>query len=198
MLVNFRLKKWKSLYKYCFQLCCDANIIHNNFFYQKAKIMNVAIKQNLYNPLDTIENIFIRENITFDRRKDNELVAEVLGKWDNMLVFFAFEEHMRCLHISCLLNIESSAVDRSKMFELLAMLNENLWLGHFSYWSEQKMPIFKHSIILQDEEELFSDKIAKIIELSIMECERVYPIFNAVMRQDISPSQAMYSRAMII
>ena len=160
--------------------------------------MNVAIKQNLYNPLDTIENIFIRENINFDRRKDNELVAEVLGKWDNMLVFFAYEEHMRCLHISCLLNIESSAVDRSKMFELLAMLNENLWLGHFSYWSEQKMPIFKHSIILQDEEELFSDKIAQIIELSIMECERVYPIFNAVMRQDVSPSQAMYSRAMII
>ena len=38
--------------------------------------MNVAIKQNLYNPLDTIENIFIRENINFDRRKDNELVAE--------------------------------------------------------------------------------------------------------------------------
>ena len=63
--------------------------------------MNVAIKQNLYNPLDTIENIFIRENINFDRRKDNELVAEVLGKWDNMLVFFAYEEHMRCLHISC-------------------------------------------------------------------------------------------------
>jgi hypothetical protein len=160
--------------------------------------MNVAIKQNLYNPLDTIENIFIRENINFDRRKDNELVAEVLGKWDNMLVFFAYEEHMRCVHISCLLNIESSAVDRSKMFELLAMLNENLWLGHFSYWSEQKMPIFKHSIILQDEEELFSDKISKIIELSIMECERVYPIFNAVMRQDISPAQAMYSRAMVI
>jgi hypothetical protein len=160
--------------------------------------MNVAIKQNLYNPLDTIENIFIRENINFDRRKDNELVAEVLGKWDNMLVFFAYEEHMRCVHISCLLNIESSAVDRSKMFELLAMLNENLWLGHFSYWSEQKMPIFKHSIILQDEEELFSDKISKIIELSIMECERVYPIFNAVMRQDVSPAQAMYSRSMVI
>lgn len=160
--------------------------------------MNVAIKQNLYNPLDTIENIFIRENINFDRRKDNELVAEVLGKWDNMLVFFAYEEHMRCVHISCLLNIESSAVNRSKMFELLAMLNENLWLGHFSYWSEQKMPIFKHSIILQDEEELFSDKISKIIELSIMECERVYPIFNAVMRQDVSPAQAMYSRSMVI
>lgn len=160
--------------------------------------MNLALQQNMYNPIDTIESIFARDNVSFDRRKDNELVAEVLGKWDNMLVFFAFEEHLRCLHISCLLNIETSTVDRSKMFELLALLNENLWLGHFSYWSEQKMPIFKHSIILQDEEELFINKISKIIELSIMECERVYPIFNAVMRQNISPIQALYADSMVM
>lgn len=160
--------------------------------------MNLAIKEDMYNPIDTIENIFARDNVSFDRRKENELVAEVFGKWDNMLIFFAYEEHLRCLHMSCLLNIETAAVDRSKMFELLALLNENLWLGHFSYWSEQKMPIFKHSIILQDTEELFSSKISKIIELSIMECERVYPIFNAVMRQNVSPTQALYAEAMVM
>ena len=160
--------------------------------------MNLALEQDMYNPIDTIENIFVRDNISFDRSKDNELVAEVLGKWDNMLVFFAYEEHLRCLHISCLLNIETAAVDRGKMFELLALLNENLWLGHFSYWSEQKMPIFKHSLILQDTEELFTSKISKIIELSIMECERVYPIFNAVMRQNVSPVQALYAEAMVM
>ena len=42
------------------------------------------------------------------------------------------------------------------------------------------------------------DKISKIIELSIMECERVYPIFNAVMRQNISPVQALHSDIMIM
>ena len=160
--------------------------------------MNLAIEQDMYNPLDTIEGIFARDKVTYERRKDNELVAEVDGKWDDMLVFFSYEEHLRCLHISCLLNIETSNVNRSKIFELLAMLNENLWLGHFSYWSEQKMPIFKHSIILQDTEELFSQKISKIIELSIMECERVYPIFNAVMRQNVEPAQAIYTDSMIM
>lgn len=152
---------------------------------------NIAIKEEIYNPIDSIEYILSRDNIAYDRRKKTELVAEVHGKWDNMLIFFAFEEHMRCLHISCLLNIGTSSTDRSKMFELLALLNENLWLGHFSYWSEQKMPIFKHSIILHDEEELFVSKIGQIIELSIMECERVYPIFNAVMKQNIPPTQAL-------
>jgi len=154
---------------------------------------NALEKQNIYNPIDSIEYILERDSIICERRKETELVAEVHGKWDNMLIFFAYEEHMRCLHLSCLLNIGTATVDRSKMFELLALLNENLWLGHFSYWSEQKMPIFKHSLILQDDEELFAHKISQIIELAIMECERVYPIFNAVMKQDISPSEALHA-----
>ena len=160
--------------------------------------MNLAVEQNIFNPINTIESIFLRDDVSYERRGDNELVAEVWGKWDNMLVFFAYEQHLQCLHISCLLNLEAATPDRSKIFELLAMLNENLWLGHFSYWSEQKMPIFKHSIIVQDNEELFSDKVSKIIELSIMECERVYPVFNAVMRQNIPPAQALYSNAMVM
>jgi hypothetical protein len=159
--------------------------------------MNTALKRDLYNPIDAIEYLLARENISLNRRKENELVAEVQAKWDNMLIFFAFEEHMRCLHISCLLNIETATIDCSKMFELLALLNENLWMGHFSYWSEQKMPIFKHSIILQDTEELFTGKISKIIELAIMECERVYPIFNAVMRQNVDPHQALYAQSLV-
>ena len=61
--------------------------------------MNLALEQqDLYNPIDTIEGIFSRDNVSFDRRKDNELVAEVLGKWDNMLIFFAYEEHLRIVH----------------------------------------------------------------------------------------------------
>ena len=147
--------------------------------------------EETYNPIDAIEYMLSRDKVACNRLKDTELVAEVHGKWDNMIIFFAFEAHMRCLHLSCLLNIGTTTFDRSKMFELLALLNENLWLGHFSYWSEQKMPIFKHSMILHDDEELFVGKIGQIIELSIMECERVYPIFNAVMKQNIPPTQAL-------
>ena len=60
------------------------------------------------------------------------------------------------------------------------------------------MPMFTHSLILQDEEELFYGKIKKIIELSIMECERVYPIFNAVMRQNVSPKEALQRDIMVM
>lgn len=31
-----------------------------------------------------------------------------------------------------------------------------------------------------------------------MECERVYPIFNAVMRQNVEPAQALYTSVMVM
>ena len=152
----------------------------------------MALEEDLYNPIDTIERIFARDKVSYDRRKDTELVAEVLGKWDNMLVFFAYEEHLRCLHISCLLNLEASNVDRGKMFELLAMLNENLWLGHFSYWSEHQMPLFKHSVIIRAGESDFESKLEQVISIAVNECEHMYPVFNAVLTQNVPPEQALF------
>ena len=89
-----------------------------------------------FNPIDTVETIFGDKSFDFERRNLNEIVVEVQGKWQNMLLFFAWEERLKCLQISCFINIENKSCDAGRIFELLALINEDLWLGHFSYWSE--------------------------------------------------------------
>ena len=42
-----------------------------------------------YNPIDLVENIFSNKSFEFERRSLNEVVVEVQGKWNNMLLFFA-------------------------------------------------------------------------------------------------------------
>ena len=44
-----------------------------------------------YNPLDDVECMFANQTHTTERRNSNEIVVEVSGKWDNMLLFFAWE-----------------------------------------------------------------------------------------------------------
>ena len=156
--------------------------------------MNLAknYSPEFYNPIDTVENIFAPQEYQIDRRSINEIAIEVEGKWNNMLLFFAWEENMRCLHMSCLMDIESKIEDRSKIFELLALVNEELWVGHFSYWTEQNMPVFKHSIIVTDAENEFEGKISQLTDIAVKECERMYPIFTAVLSKGISPKQALY------
>ena len=151
----------------------------------------LAQKTYFYNPIDDVECLFANRQYSVERRSSTEAVVEISGKWDNMLLFFAWETNMKCLHISCLINIEPENVNLPSIFELLALLNEDLWVGYFSYWEETKMPIFKHSLIIDEEEFNFSGKISQIINIALTECERAYPIFNAVFKQNISPRKAL-------
>ena len=144
------------------------------------------------NPIDMIENIFATKAFEFERRNINEVVVEIQGKWNNMLLFFAWEASMKCLHMSCLMNIDNQLEDRSKVFELLALVNENLWVGHFSYWTEQNMPIFKHSVFLNYGEEFFEHKISQLIDIAVNECERMYPVFKVVLTKGMDPKEALY------
>ena len=144
------------------------------------------------NPIDMVENIFASRSFELERRGPDEVVVEVQGKWNNMLLFFAWEPSMKCLHMSCLMDIENKVEDRSKIFELMALANEELWLGHFSYWAEEHMPVFKHAILLSaDDEFVLENKIAQIIEIAIKECERMYPAFNAVLTKGLDPKYAL-------
>ncbi len=149
-----------------------------------------------YNPIDLVENIFASRSFELERRTSDEVVVEVQGKWNNMLLFFTWEASMNCMHISCLMDIETKIADRSKIFELLAMINEELWVGHFSYWTEQNTPVFKHSLFLNNEEDFFEDKIARMIDIAIKECERMYPVFKVVLTKGMEPKQALYPMLM--
>ena len=150
------------------------------------------------NPIDTVEAIFLQKSYAFERRSENEVAVEIEGKWNNMLLFVAWEQHLRCLHISCLMNINAEISDCSRIFELLALVNENLWLGHFSFWSAHRMPIFKHSVIINHEEQDFSNKLEQIVEIAVNECEQMYPVFDAVITGNISPQQALMSERLFL
>ena len=150
----------------------------------------------LYNPIDLVETIFSSRSFEFERRGANEVVIEVQGKWNNMLLFFVWESSMNCLHLSCLMDIETRIEDRSKIFELLALINEELWVGHFSYWTEQNTPVFKHSLFLNNEDDFFEEKIEQMIDIAIKECERMYPVFKVVLTKGMEPKQALYPMLM--
>ena len=54
------------------------------------------------------------------------------------------------------------------------------------------MPVFKHSVFLNYEEEFFEHKIAQMIDIAVKECERMYPVFKVVLTKGMDPKQALY------
>ena len=130
------------------------------------------------NPIDLIEEIIAGKEWVYDRRCDTELAVEAPGSWCDYGMFFAWSEDLGALHFSCALDMRVQPRLMGQVYELIAKLNERLWMGHFAIWVEEGIPMFRHTVRLPDR--LDTDLVAELMELAMNECERYYPSFQFV------------------
>ena len=130
------------------------------------------------NPIDLIEDVLAERGWTYDRRCETEVAVEAPGTWCDYGMFFAWSEDLRALHFSCALDMRVQSRLMSQVYELLAKLNERLWMGHFAIWVEEGIPMFRHTVRLS--EGLDQNLIGELMELAISECELYYPAFQFV------------------
>jgi hypothetical protein len=132
------------------------------------------------NPVDMVEQIVSANDWAFDRRNDEELAAEVPGQWCNYSLYFAWREDMGAMHFTCAFDMKVPDAKRGPICELLAMVNEKLWLGHFGLWDEDAVPMFRHTSLLRGGAGLSSEQVEDLVDLAVAECERFYPAFQFV------------------
>ncbi|ABC24075.1 YbjN domain-containing protein [Rhodospirillum rubrum] len=129
------------------------------------------------NPIDLIESIAVFKEWTFERRGDREMAVEVPGHWCDYGLFFSWSEDLDALHFSCAFDMRVPKNRRGEILDLLAQLNERLWLGHFALWSETGIPMFRQTVLLSGQE-LNRAGLEDLVEIAVTECERFYPAFQ--------------------
>lgn len=145
----------------------------------------------LANPLDLAEQVIIDRDWAYDRADDDELVAEVSGKWCNYRVWFNWQAEMGALIFSCAFESKIPEYVRSKVFSLMAKANEKLWLGHFEFSGEENCVTFRHSMLLRGGAVICTEQLEDILDIAFNECERFYPAFQSVIWGGKSPEDAM-------
>ena len=143
---------------------------------QSATLRRSATRTS--NPIDLIEEVIAGKEWIYDRRCETELAVESPGTWCDYGMFFAWSEDLSALHFSCALDMRVQTKLMGQIYELLAKLNERLWMGHFAIWVEEGIPMFRHTVRLPDRFD--SELIGELMELAIAECERYYPAFQFV------------------
>ncbi|HZC96866.1 MAG TPA: YbjN domain-containing protein, partial [Bradyrhizobium sp.] len=98
------------------------------------------------NPIDLVEEIVIANDWAHDRASEEELVVEISGRWCDYRMYFVWQEELCALHFSCGFDMKVSKGRRSAVYELLALANEKLWLGHFDLSAEENSPAFRHAV----------------------------------------------------
>ncbi len=143
------------------------------------------------NPIDIVEDVIHQKKWNFSRAADHELVAEISSQWSAYRLYFTWSENINALSLSITFDIRFPQTKLNKAYELLGLINENLWIGHFDITSRNGIPAFRHTILSSTETDTLHKKFEDVVDIAIYECEKFYPSFHQVLFEDTDPKKAI-------
>lgn len=143
------------------------------------------------NPIDLVEEIVSANEWAHDRASEEELVVEISGRWCDYRLYFVWQEEICAMHFSCGFDMKVPKGRRTAVYELLALANEKLWLGHFDLSTEDNSPSFRHALLLRGVGAGSAEQVEDLVDIALSECERFYPAFQLVLWGGKRPGEAM-------
>jgi len=143
------------------------------------------------NPLDILEQIIAANEWAFERRSDGEMAAEAPGKWCDYGLHFSWSHEISAMSFTCAFDMKVPAERREKVYELLALANDRLWIGHFGIEAEDGVPVFRHSVLLRGSPSASAESLEDMVDIAITECERFFPAFQFVLWGGKAPAEAL-------
>ena len=143
------------------------------------------------NPIDVVEEVIYSKKWTFSRADDYELVAEIASKWCQYRFYFTWSEQIRAISLTVTFDLKFPHAKIKDAHELLALINEKLWIGHFDITSRNGIPAYRHTVLSFPEDEVLHHQLENLVDIAIYECEKFYPAFQLVLFEDSDPSKAL-------
>lgn len=142
-------------------------------------------------PLDIVEHVVSAENYPYERTYDDEIHFSAKGEWGDHAVWFGWSESTEALHVCLALDVTVKDARRRDLCELLALLNERLWLGHFDLWSEDDAIVYRHALPLPSGGVPDHAQIGAMIASALEAGERFYPALHMLMREGRTPLESV-------
>ena len=76
----------------------------------------------------------------------NELCGEIQGSWTNYQLRGIWRPEDLVLQILCLPDIRIGKDKRTQAQELVSLVNEQMWLGHFDIWSNGGVLLYRNRL----------------------------------------------------
>lgn len=131
------------------------------------------------NPIDLIEEIAHRNDWSFDRPGDDELTMVVAGTWTDYHVSLNWRDDLETLHVACAFEFKVPDVRKNEVYRLLGQINEQLWLGHFDFWNQEGLIMYRHGLMLHGSVATTAQCDA-LLKAALEACERYYQAFQYV------------------
>ncbi len=146
---------------------------------------------DLVDPLERVEEALEDGGWQAERDDDGTIHAMAETRWGDLGALFAFRPEPAAIHFSMTLDVKPQAAKRSGIAELIMLANERLWLGHFDYWSDEGVIIFRYTFPLMDRDEPTLGEVRAAMAAAVSAVERFIPAFNFLVWAGKSPRDAI-------
>jgi hypothetical protein len=143
------------------------------------------------NPVDQIERIATQNQWAYEREDEDEISICVTGTWTDYNIAFTWLADIEAVHIACAFDLKIPLARRADALSLIALVNEQLWIGHFDIWPQDGVVMFRHSMLLTGGAVLNSSQCEAAMNSAVAACERYYQAFQFVVWAGKSGREAL-------
>jgi hypothetical protein len=151
------------------------------------------VRNESVSPLDAVEHMAASNNWPFERAGEDEIALHVTGRWTNYQVSFTWMNDIEALHLACAFDTKVPDPRLNEVQALVALINEQLWIGHFDLWMRNGVVMFRHALVLAGGGTASDRQCEAVLGSALDSCERYYPAFQFVVWAGKSAREAMDS-----
>jgi hypothetical protein len=133
-----------------------------------------------HNPVDVVERLASLHDWAFDRAGDDEIAISVRGRWTDYHISFTWMDDIEALHFACAFDLKIPEPRRAGVLELIALINEQLWVGHFDMWVKDGVVMFRHALLLAGGVEVAGRQCEALLDTALDTSERYFQAFQFV------------------
>jgi hypothetical protein len=134
-------------------------------------------------PMDIAEAVLAHDaRIVTERSDDGDLSFTCQGAWCSVTGFLGWREELPAVLLTASFDITAPAARMTEAARLIALINENLWLGHFDLWAEDGSIVFRHSIPMIGRGDLTTGEVHALVAASMDAADRFFPAFDFLLR----------------
>jgi hypothetical protein len=142
-------------------------------------------------PLSVVEDIAAHNNWSFERSGEDEITIVSKGEWTDYQLSFTWMGDIDALHLACAFDMKIPPARRGEVQKLVALINEQLWVGHFDLWTHTGMIMHRQALVLPNGMSASTAQCECMLSNAILACERYYPALNFVVWAGKTPEEAM-------
>jgi hypothetical protein len=143
------------------------------------------------NPLDTVERLASGHDWSFERASEDEITILVTGRWTDYQVSYTWMSGIEALHVACAFDLKVPVRRRTEVQQLISMINEQMWVGHFDLWTQEGLVMFRHALVLNGGVEASHGQCEALLATALDACERYFPAIQFVVWAGKTPREAL-------